>query len=242
MMDGVVGRYMGSIDEALKAFRKGIPVLIYDSGDREDEVDYVVYGGAVDTDIIYEMRTVAGGLICYAMGREAARALGIPFASDYLQKVEPLSKLVKMPRYGEPPAFSVWVNHISVVTGIRDIDRATTIRELHVVSKLVYEGDVEKAKQKFYEEFMAPGHVPILVERSLRVRRGHTELSLALARLAGVTPSAALVEMLVRGRQLTYEEALRVSREYGYPLVKGDDIVEEVVKRMGPPQLGARPP
>lgn len=232
---------MGSIDEALKAFRKGIPVLIYDSSDREDEVDYVIYGGAVDVDVIYEMRTLAGGLICYAMGREAVQVLGLRFASDYLQKVEPLAELVKMPRYGEPPAFSVWVNHVSVATGIRDVDRAITIRELHIVSKLVYEGSVEKAKQKFYEEFMAPGHVPILAERSLSVRRGHTELSLALARLAGVIPSVALVEMLAKGRQLTYEEAMRVSREYGYPLIRGDDIIRETIRRMGPPQLGDRP-
>jgi len=232
---------MSLLNEALKAFRKGVPVLIYDSSDREDEVDYVIYGGAVDVDVIYEMRTLAGGLICYAMGREAVQALKLPFASDYLQRVEPLAKLVKMPRYGEPPAFSVWVNHVSVVTGIRDADRATTVRELHVVTKLVYEGNVEKAKQKFYEEFMAPGHVPILAERGLSIRRGHTELSLALARLAGVTPSAVLAEMLVKGRQLTYEEALQVSREYGYPLVRGDEIVKEVAKRVGPPQLGARP-
>ena len=231
---------MGSIDEALKAFRKGIPVLIYDSSDREDEVDYVIYGGAVDVDVIYEMRTLAGGLICYAMGRGAVQVLGLRFASDYLQKVEPLAELVKMPRYGESPAFSVWVNHVSVATGIRDVDRAITIRELHIVSKLVYEGSVEKAKQKFYEEFMAPGHVPILAERSLSVRRGHTELSLALARLAGVIPSVALVEMLAKGRQLTYEEAMRVSREYGYPLIRGDDIIRETIRRMGPPRLGDR--
>lgn len=228
---------MGSVDEALKAFRKGIPVLIYDSSSREDEIDYVVYGGAVDADVIYEMRTLAGGLICYAMGREAVQALGLRFASDYLQKVEPLAELVKMPRYGEPPAFSVWVNHVSVATGIRDVDRATTIRELHVVSKLVYQGSAEKAKQKFYEEFMAPGHVPILAERNLNVRRGHTELSLALARLAGVIPSVALVEMLVKGRQLKYEEAVRVSREHGYPLIRGDDIVRETIRRTRLPHL-----
>jgi len=73
---------------------------------------------------------------------------------------------------------------------------------------------------------MAPGHVPILVERGLEKRRGHTELALALARLAGVPPSMALAEMLARGRQLSVDEALRVSREYGYPLVEGSEVIE----------------
>jgi len=201
-------------------------VLLHDSSGREDEVDYIVPAGSVDADTVYEMRTLAGGLICYAMAAEVAKTLGLRFATEYYAAFPELRPLLKTPSYGEPPAFSIWVNRVGVATGIRDEDRAETIRGLHEVALLVLEGRGEEARRRFAEEFMAPGHVPVLVERGLERRRGHTELALALARLAGIPPSMALVEMLARGRQLRVEEAVRLSREYGYPLVEGGEVIE----------------
>ncbi len=204
--------------------------MIHDDVRRENEVDYVVWAGRVDTDIIYEMRTLAGGLICYAMPLSVAKGLGLRFFDEILKNDPTLARLVKLPGYGDRPAFSIWVNHVSVKTGIRDEDRAITIRELHRVTSLFIKGDTSRAKEKFYTEFMAPGHVPILVGRSISERRGHTELSLHLAALAELTPSIALVEMLKRGGAVSFEEALRISREYGYPLVSAADIVKAVKK------------
>ena len=221
----------GEVEEALRALRKGVPVLIHDDVSRENEVDYVIHASRVNAETVYEMRTLAGGLICYAMPEKVASQIGIPFASDLLLQHPSLSRLVKTPRYGDKPAFSVWVNHVDVATGIRDEDRAMTIRGLHEVTRLAWEGSVDRAREKFYEEFMAPGHVPILIGRSIRVRRGHTELSLYLALLAGEVPSVALVEMLKKGTALSLDEARRVSRQYGYPLVTSTQILGYLYSR-----------
>ncbi len=219
MVDGV--------SEAVRALRNGIPVLIYDDASRENEVDYVIHASRVDVDVIYEMRTLAGGLICYAMPHTLASELGLMFMHELLQRTE-LKGLVKKPSYGDWPAFSVWVNHVNVATGIRDEDRALTIRELDGVVSMLVKGLTDDARRKFFGEFMAPGHVPILIGRSIRERRGHTELSLYLAGLAGLQPSIALAEMLRKGGALTLDEAKKVSREYGYPLVTSKEIVEAV--------------
>jgi 3,4-dihydroxy 2-butanone 4-phosphate synthase len=219
-----------AVNEATRALREGLPVLIYDDASRENEVDYVLYAGYIDADVVYEMRTLAGGLICFAMPSMVASMLGIPFMHELLSKDVTLSQLVKLPRYGDWPAFSIWVNHVSVMTGIRDEDRATTIRELHNVVEMAMKGRADEARRKFYEEFMSPGHVPILIARRLSQRRGHTELAIYLAVLAGLTPSVVLAEMLKKGTALSLEEARSLSREYGYPLVSGNDIVKAVAR------------
>ncbi len=222
---------MGDLGDALRALRNGVPVLVYDSKGRENEVDYVVHASRVDADTVYEMRTLAGGLICYAMPLGIGRELGLRFAYEYYSEFPELRPMAgRVLGYGDKPAFSVWVNHLGVATGIRDEDRATTIRELDRVNEMVYRGMIGEARRYFVENFTVPGHVPILLGRSLWERRGHTELSLHLAAMAGLRPSTVIVEMLSRGGALSLEEAERISREYGYPLVTMDDIVGEAEK------------
>jgi len=222
-----------TLSAALSAMRRGVPVLVHDDYSREDEVDYVIHASFVDTDRVYEMRTLAGGLICYAMPLAAGRLLGLRYAHELFASVPELAPLAgRRLGYGDHPAFSVWVNSLKVKTGIRDRDRALTIRELDRVASLVYSGRVIEARRLFVEGFAVPGHVPVLLGKRLGERRGHTELSLHLAMLAGMTPSTVIVEMLGRGEALSVEEARRISRDKGYPLVEGSEIIDEV-ERLG---------
>ncbi|MET1102076.1 MAG: 3,4-dihydroxy-2-butanone-4-phosphate synthase [Pyrodictiaceae archaeon] len=222
---------MDNIDDALHSLRNGMPILIYDSSSRENEVDYVVHASVVDADVVYEMRILAGGLICYALPIGVARELGLKYAYEYMSHDPLLARLVgKTPSYGDKPAFSVWVNHVNVRTGIQDEDRALTIRELDRVNEMVFQGRINDAREYFADNFLAPGHVPILIGRRLSERRGHTELSLHMAAMAGLRPSMVVVEMLSKGRALSLEEAKRISREYGYPLVTLKDVVGEAEK------------
>jgi len=222
-----------SVEDAIKAFRSGIPVLIFDDWGREAEVDYVVHPRFVDADRVFEMRRVAGGLICFAMCWDCARLLGIDFAYRYLEHDPNLVKLVKKPSYGDYPAFSIWVNHVGVRTGISDEDRALTIRALGEVVELFWRGRWWDARVKFLEEFYSPGHVPILISRGLARRLGHTEHSVALAQLSGLSPAAVIVEMLSRGRSASLEEAYRVSREAGWPLIISRQVRDAWVQRVG---------
>ncbi len=216
-----------------KILEEGKPILIHDAGDRENEVDMVYFAGVISREDIAAMRKFAGGLICYSMPREIGRALGLKYMDELLREAGYEELTNKVLGYGDPPNFSLWVNHKDVVTGIRDSDRAKTIRELDNVVELVISGNVEEGRRKFYEEFLAPGHVPVLLGRDLRERRGHTELSLALMELAGLRPSSVIVEMLSQEGALSVKDALEVAKKLGTLLLRGDEILDEWKRSQG---------
>lgn len=211
--------------------KKGVPVLLYDDATRENEIDYVLHASKITVDRIYEMRTLAGGLICYAIPYKAGKKIGLEMGYNILSLSPNLAELTKKTlQYGDKPAFSVWVNHIRVTTGIRDKDRYLTIRELNKVADLIFQGRYREARRKFLSEFTTPGHVPILLGQYLRERKGHTELSLYLSMLSGLSPSVVVVEMLSYGDALSLEEARRIAQDKEYPLVEGSDILYMVEK------------
>ncbi|MEM1928115.1 MAG: 3,4-dihydroxy-2-butanone-4-phosphate synthase [Acidilobaceae archaeon] len=218
---------MALLREVGEALESGLPIVIYDFEEREGEADLVYPAWVVGVDEVYELRAEAGGLVCYVTEGSLARSLGIPWAYELIGSWSTLSPLASRTlRYGDRPAFTIWVNHVSVKTGISDEDRSVTIRELDGVSRLYYSGRVSEAREKFYSEFVAPGHVPILASKSLRERRGHTELSVALFKLVGLRPSAAFAEILVKGRSATYEEARELALKKRIPIVRGSDILK----------------
>lgn len=156
--------------------------------------------------------------------------LGLDFMSDLLRKIG-FNGLVKRPGYGDDPAFSIYVNHVKTITGIRDRDRALTITRLADVVKMINEGKVIDARKVFYEEFYAPGHVPILLGRIGR-RFGHTELSLMLSKIAGIPPALVIVEMLSDdGEALSKAIVNKIANELGTVLVSGDEIISEAKRR-----------
>lgn len=201
--------------------------MIYDDDRREAEVDLVYHASSIDPDAIYTLRTVAGGLICYVTEGSIAKTLNLPWGDELIASNPHLKHLAsKRLGYGDRPAFTIWVNHVSVKTGIRDVDRSITIRKLDEVAYLAYQGQADEARRMFYSEFQAPGHVPILASRGLETRRGHTELSVALARLAGLRPSMVIAEMLDKGTALSVEKAAKLGRRHGWPLVRGAEIID----------------
>lgn len=223
---------MNRVDEALEALRRGEPILVLDSLSREREIDMVYYAGLIDHNKIYILRRDAGGLICYATSYRVAEPLGLRFMSDILSLIPDYVPLAsKVLSYGDKPAFSLWVNYIGVRTGISDKDRALTIQRLHEVTSNVWKGNIDKAKEIFYKEFISPGHVPILISRGLSRRRGHTELTIALSVLAGLEPSIVLAEMLSQGESMSIDEAKRYAERNGLIMVSGDEIIREVKSR-----------
>ncbi len=215
--------------EAIKAFKKGKPVLIYDYEDREGETDIAIPALNVSYKDVAMMREDGGGLICVAVSWEACEKLGLPFmheiigyASRHLKELELFTKYDI--KYDSRSSFSLWVNHRDTFTGITDRDRSYTIRKIGEVVERVLKGeDVE-----FGKEFRSPGHVAILKasRNLLRERRGQTELSIALAKLAGITPAIAICEMLdgKTGKALSKEEAIKYADENNIPFIEGKEI------------------
>jgi 3,4-dihydroxy 2-butanone 4-phosphate synthase len=212
----------------LDSLREGKPILLHDFLNREDEVDVVIPSGAVSSEHIMRMRAEAGGLICFATTEEVLGELQIPPTRDLLARSGGILRVLaaKKMSYRDFPAFTIWLNHVRVRTGISDDDRALTIRELDKVVRLVWKNKVKEAREHLSQNFIAPGHVPILGGKSLSERQGHTELSLALCELAGIPPSIVLCEMLDANSSLPLDKARDFAKRHNIPLVSGREVLE----------------
>ena len=226
-----------SIDRALQTLQAGNFVLVHDASDRENEVDMVIAAEAVEPNHVATMRRDAGGLICVALHPRIADNLGLPYLTEIYEAASPRYNVLAttMPDdlpYDERSAFSISVNHRRTYTGVTDIDRALTIRELGKLGAKALDGSMA---EEFGRNFRSPGHVPILrAANGLTLeRQGHTELVLALAEIAGLTPAVAICEMLDAdtNRALSWRKAVEYAGERGLPCLKAAEIVEVYAKR-----------
>jgi len=202
------------MEKALKELQKGRIILLHDSTESEDEVDLVAHASSTTPETIRTMRKDAGGLICLAIGRQFADDLSLPYMTDLMAKSnETVRKLIpERTAYGDKPAFSLSINHRDTYTGIPDKDRALTISEF---ARL---GSADELAERFY----APGHVHLLIAKTLKERRGHTELSIELARRAGLKETMVLCEMLADDAgALSVEDARKYARKAGLEFVDG---------------------
>jgi 3,4-dihydroxy 2-butanone 4-phosphate synthase len=212
--------------EALEALREGKFVLLYDFDDRERETDLIIRADAVTPEKIVTLRRDGGGLICTAVHPDAALRMGLPFASDLLRGVSAVEQEGDIPYdRRNHSSFSLWVNHRSTFTGITDRDRAVTINAIAGQVKRSLNG----GGQNFGAEFRTPGHVALLraAEGLLSQRRGQTELSIAMAEMAGITPAIVVCEMLDNesGLALSKEDARAYGKKHGIVFVEGSDVV-----------------
>jgi 3,4-dihydroxy 2-butanone 4-phosphate synthase len=197
------------LEEALAALRNGKFILLYDFDDREKETDFAIRADAVTRQHIMWMRKDGGGLICTAVHPGVERIGEIPYDRK------------------NPSSFSIWVNHRNTFTGITDRDRSLTINAIADQVKAAMNG---RGGTEFHRIFRTPGHVAILraAEGLLDVRCGQTELSIALAEMAGITPAVAICEMLddETGYALPKEQAIRYGREHSLPFIEGCEVLE----------------
>ena len=109
-------------------------------------------------------------------------------------------------------------------TGITDKDRALTIKEMANIY------NVENRQKKFGSSFKTPGHVPLLISSKglLSTRQGHTEMSVYLAQVAGLTPVTAICEMMDAETYsaLSVEKAEKFAKQNGIPLIDGTELLE----------------
>jgi 3,4-dihydroxy 2-butanone 4-phosphate synthase len=209
-----------SLEKALESLRLGKPIAVYDSDDREGEADLMFHAACASPEKIELLRKDAGGLICLATNEETAEKLKLPFFADFVCAEVSQIKEMKCTKtaYGDKPAFSISINHNKVYTGITDNDRALTISEF---GKLVANGC---DRSSFIKNFYTPGHVFLLISRGIEKRRGHTELSIELAKRAGLPPAMVLCEMLGKGKARSKEEVKEYCKKNGIVFLEGNDI------------------
>ena len=212
----------------------GEPVLLYDAADREGETDLVFLSEKATPELIRLLRQDAGGLMCTAIAEELRARLDLPFFSDLLEAAQDRYPIlasvgrVKL-RYDARSSFGITVNHRATFTGVPDNDRALTIRGIGELARDAPDLSDGQVRARFVDEFASPGHVPLLYSaRSLLdERKGHTELAISLARMAGLSESATVCEMLGdSGGPRSPDAARRYADRHGWVFLEGRTIVE----------------
>jgi 3,4-dihydroxy 2-butanone 4-phosphate synthase/GTP cyclohydrolase II len=192
------------IEKSLRELRSGRMIVIADDEDRENEGDLVIAAEMVTPEVINFMATHARGLICLAMSGERLDALE-------------LGPMVPHNTANLGTAFTVSIDARGrgVTTGISSYDRAQTI--LAAVDPRTRPEDLAR-----------PGHVFPLRSRPDGVleRRGQTEASVDLARLAGMSHAAVICEIMNRdGSMARGSDLAKFCSEYGLTMVTVAQLV-----------------
>jgi len=234
MLRAETGRRVApAIARAAESLVQGEPILVFDAAEREGETDLVFLSERATPELVHLARTEAGGLVCAAISDELRRRLGLPFYSDLLdaaaERFPPVAGLSEAPRYDRRSAFGITVNHRSNFTGVPDNDRALTIRTVGEIAREAPTLSDADLKERFRTSFVSPGHVPLLYAAPGLVgeRKGHTELVISLARMAGLSESATVCEMLGdSGGAREPAAARRLAASRGWAFLEGRAIVE----------------
>ena len=214
-----------SLESGLQSLQRGEFALLFDSAGRENEIDMVVAAEFVTPEHVARMRQHAGGLLCIAIDSDFGNSLGLQYMHDILAESSIDKEMIMgLAPYGDRPTFSISVNHYQTYTGITDKDRSLTIHEMAKIF------NVDNKKKKFVSSFKTPGHVPLLLASKglLNARQGHTEMSIYLTKLAGLTPVTAICEMMDAETYtaLSIEKAAKYSKQNAIPLIDGKELLE----------------
>ncbi len=190
--------------EALKHIREGRMVILVDDEHRENEGDLICAAEKITPEIINFMSTHGKGLICLSLAGEIADALGLP-----------LSPTRNQSPFGTAFTVSIEARH-GVTTGISAQDRAHTI--LTAVNANARPTDL-----------IMPGHMFPLRARPHGVfeRRGQTEGSVDLARLAGMRPAGVICEIInTDGTMARRSDLEAFAEKHAILMLSIEDIVE----------------
>lgn len=222
---------------ASEAFANGKPVMVFDSDFRECETDLLWPAAAATPAIMRRLRQDCGGLLFLAVGDDVGDKFGLPWLQDLhthpalVEENPVLGKLITDDlQYDTRSAFTLSLNHRETFTGITDHDRALTTRRFGELANEMKDNDAIEAMTALGKEFRTPGHIPLCREApgGLKTRQGHTELAVAIARLAGLMPCTIGAEMLQPDgdRALSVEDARAYAAKYQIPMLTGEDIMK----------------
>ena len=215
------------IQKAIESLKSGNAVLVFDAEGREEETDIVFPSQFITHEKIRIMRKDGGGLICTTLPNYIAKKIKLPYLHDIFEhsNFEIFRYLSKKVRYDTYPSFSITINHVDNYTGISDRERAKTIVEFARFISII--DTMEKPMIEFGQRFISPGHVHVLISSGLARRSGHTELSTTLMEMAGLIPSATIVEMIGNdGYSLRKKDAIEYAKSHRFVFVEGLDIQE----------------
>lgn len=194
---------LSSIEEALEDFRQGKFVIVVDDEDRENEGDFITAAETITPEKVNFMLQNGRGVLCAPITTSRAKEL------DLDHQVQQNTSMLGTP-------FTVTVDLLEgCTTGVSAHDRAATIRALADPSTKP-------------SDFGRPGHINPLYaqDRGVLRRAGHTEAAIDLARLSGMQPAAALIEILNPDGTMARMPQLReVAEKHGLKIIAIRDLI-----------------
>lgn len=194
----------GRIRAALEAMRLGVPVILLDDFDRENEADLIVAADKLTVETMALMIRECSGIVCLCLTADKVRELELaPMAAD------------NGSRYGTPFTVSIEARD-GVTTGVSAADRVTTVRAASAAGAQPH-------------AIVSPGHVFPLraTPGGVLARAGHTEGSVDLAVMAGLNPAAVLCELMNPDGTMMRGEAIeRFAELHGMPILTIAEMIE----------------
>ena len=165
---------LNSVEEVIEDFRNGKVVIVVDDEDRENEGDFVVAAEKITPEIVNFMLKEGRGVLCVPLSEDRCADLALNMMEENNTSL-----------LGTPFTVTVDLLGHDCTTGVSIHDRAATIRAL--ADPATTPADLGR-----------PGHINPLRARQKGVLRrpGHTEAAVDLARLAGLQPAGALIEIM----------------------------------------------
>ena len=200
---------LSSIEDALADFKEGKFVIVVDDEDRENEGDFITAAELITEDKVNFMLKNGRGVLCAPITMSRAEELELE------RQVQTNTSMLGTP-------FTVTVDLLDgCTTGVSTHDRAATIRALA--------DPIRKPA-----DFGRPGHINPLYaqDRGVLKRAGHTEAAIDLARLCGLQPAAALIEILNEdGTMARMPQLKEVAREHGMKIITIKDLIAYRLKQ-----------
>lgn len=195
---------LNTIEEAIEDFREGKFLIVVDDEDRENEGDFIIAAEKVTPEKINFMLTYGKGLLC------------APLTEDRCDELELEMQAASNTSIYETP-FTITVDKIGggCTTGVSMFDRAETIKALANPNTKI-------------TDLARPGHVSPLRARNRGVlrRAGHTEATVDLARLAGLYPAGALIEIINEdGTMARLPELIKISAQFNIKIISIHDLI-----------------
>lgn len=207
---------LNTIEEALEDFKKGKFVIVVDDEDRENEGDLIVAAEKITPEQVNFMLKNARGVLCVPLPMERCEELKLT------RQVEENTSMLGTP-------FTVTVDKLEgCTTGVSIHDRCATIHAL---------ADPESTP----ETFGRPGHInPLYAQnRGVLQRTGHTEAAIDLARLSGLKPAAALIEIMNEdGTMARLPELMEKAKEWNLKIISIADLIAYRLKHDSPIERG----
>ncbi len=200
---------LSNIEAALDDFRQGKFVIVVDDEDRENEGDFITAAEMITPEKVNFMLQNGRGVLCAPITISRAEQLNLP------HQVEENTSMLGTP-------FTVTVDLLDgCTTGVSAHDRAATIRAL---------ADPNRRP----EDFGRPGHINPLYaqDRGVLRRAGHTEAAIDLARLSGLQPASALIEILNEdGTMARMPQLQEVARKFDMKIITIRDLIAYRLQR-----------